>query len=120
MDISSKSNEKAKFIKSLNDKKGRINNNSFYLEGIKVVNEVLDKKQAINIRFIACSKEILDNVNGGNEILKRLQKESNIEIIYFAKNVFESLTDTKTPQGILAVLQIPKYEFTDSKKIFLF
>lgn len=108
--ITSKSNEKAKFIKSLNDKKGRQKNNAFYLEGIKVVNEVLDKKEAINKMFIACSKEILENVNGGNEILKRLEKYKNLDVINFSKEVFENLTDTKTPQGILAVLEIPKYD----------
>ena len=86
--ITSKSNEKAKFIKSLNDKKGRIKNNCFYLEGIKVVNEVLDKKEAINLKFIACSKEILENVNGGNNILERLKKYRNLEVIYFSKEVF--------------------------------
>ena len=108
--ITSKSNEKAKYIKSLNDKKGRQKNNAFYLEGIKVVNEVLDRKEAINILFIACSKEILENVNGGNNILERLKNHKDIEIIYFSKEVFESLTDTKTPQGILAVLEIPNYD----------
>ena len=108
--ITSKSNEKAKFIKSLNDKKGRKKNNAFYLEGIKVVNEVLDRKEAINILFIACSKEILENVNGGNNILERLKNFKGIEFIYFSKEVFESLTDTKTPQGILSVIEIQKYE----------
>lgn len=111
--ITSKSNEKAKYIKSLNDKKGRQENNCFYLEGIKVVNEVLDRKEAINILFIACSKEILENVNGGNNIIKRLESYKDIEIIYFSKEVFETLTDTKTPQGILAVLKIPKYDKTN-------
>lgn len=113
--ITSKSNEKAKFIKALNDKKGRIKNNCFYLEGIKVVNEVLDKKQAINLKFIACSKEILEKVNGGNNILERLKNYRNLEVIYFSKEVFESLTDTKTPQGILAVIEIPKYDRINDK-----
>ena len=73
--ITSKSNEKAKYIKSLNDKKGRQKEKAFYLEGVKVVNEVLDKRQAINLKFIACSKEILQNVNGGDKILKRIEKK---------------------------------------------
>ena len=107
--ITSKSNEKAKFIKSLNDKKGRQKNNAFYLEGIKVVNEVLDRKEAINILFIACSKEILENVNGGNTIIKRLDEYKNLDVVNFSKEVFENLTDTKTPQGVLAVIEVPKY-----------
>ena len=76
--ITSKSNEKAKYIKSLNDKKGRQKEKAFYLEGVKVVNEVLDKRQAINLKFIACSKEILQNVNGGDKILKRIENKKNV------------------------------------------
>lgn len=113
--ITSRSNEKAKFIKSLNDKKGRQKNNCFYLEGIKVVNELLDRKEAVNLKFIACSKEILENVNGGNNILERLKKYRNLEVVYFTKEVFENLIDTKTPQGILAVIQIPMYDKINSK-----
>ena len=107
--ITSKSNEKAKFIKSLNDKKSRIINNAFYLEGIKVVNEVLDDK-AVNIKFIALSKEILINLNGGEILLNRIQKHKNIEVIEFSKEVFESFCDTKTPQGVLSVLEIPRFQ----------
>lgn len=64
--ITSKSNEKAKFIRSLNDKKGD-KNGCFYLEGIKVVNEVIERRGAINLRFIAYSEEILINVNDGKK-----------------------------------------------------
>lgn len=105
--ITSKSNEKAKFIRSLNDKKGRQKNGCFYLEGIKVVNEVIERRGAINLRFIAYSEEILINVNGGKEILKKIQNK-----ISFSKDVFNTLTDTKTPQGILAVL-----EFTNELEV---
>ena len=115
--ITSKSNEKAKYIKSLNDKKGRQKEKAFYLEGVKVVNEVLDKRQAINLKFIACSKEILQNVNGGDKILKRIfHCLKKLDGIYFSQEVFESISDTKTPQGILAVIGIPENEFVDKGK----
>ena len=104
--ITSKSNEKAKFIRSLNDKKGRQKNGCFYLEGIKVVNEVIERRGAINLRFIAYSEEILINVNGGKEILNKIKKIQNK--ISFSKDVF----NTKTPQGILAVL-----EFTNELEV---
>lgn len=108
--ITSKSNEKAKFIRSLNDKKGRQKNGCFYLEGIKVVNEVIERRGAINLRFIAYSEEILINVNGGKGILNKIKKIQNK--ISFSKDVFNTLTDTKTPQGILAVL-----EFTNELEV---
>ena len=49
--ITSRSNDKARFIRSLNGKKARILSKCFYLEGIKVVNEVIEKKCSY------CSKE---------------------------------------------------------------
>lgn len=104
--ITSKSNEKAKFIRSLNDKKGRQKNKCFYLEGVKVVNEVIDSIKAINIKFIAYSKESLLNVNGGKNILDKVLSYKGIETVEFSKDIFESLSDTKTPQGILAVIKI--------------
>ena len=58
----SKTNNKVKFLKSLNDKKTRQKNKAYYLEGVKVINEVLDKKEAIDIMFIAYSKTILEKV----------------------------------------------------------
>ena len=48
--IISKTNSNVKFVHSLNDKKSRQSNKAFYLEGIKVVNELLDK--AIDIMLI--------------------------------------------------------------------
>ena len=81
---------------------------AFYIEGIKVVDEILNSKKAIDILFIAYSKELLISSNGGETLLKKLEsKKGKIELIEFSKNVFEYMVDTKTPQGVLAVLKIP-------------
>ena len=114
--ITSKANEKVKFIKSLNDKKARKMNNVFYLEGIKVVEEVINNVKAIDIMFIAYSDEILNNINGGKKFLnliKVLELENDINILNIKKEIFESITDTKTPQGVLAVIKIRKYDIDD-------
>lgn len=108
--IVSKSNEKVKFIKSLNDKKFRNKYMAFYLEGIKVVTEILNSKEAIDIMFIAYSKDLLLNSNGGITLLERIENEKNIETLSFSENVFEHMTDTITPQGVLVVVKIPKYD----------
>ncbi len=117
--ITSKANEKVKFIKSLNDKKARKINNVFYLEGIKVVEEVINNVKAIDIMFIAYSDEILNNINGGKKFLnliKVLELENDINILNIKKEIFESITDTKTPQGVLAVIKIKKYDIDDILK----
>ncbi len=107
--ITSKSNQKVKYIKSLNEKKFRQEYNEYYLEGIKVVSELLDmyKKKAIDIVSIACSYDILNKTNGGIEVINKLEKIDDLEILNIESNVFKSLTDTISTQGILAVLKIP-------------
>lgn len=103
--IISKFNEKVKFIKSLNSKKGRQKSMNFYLEGIKVVTEVLESK-AVNVKFIAYSKELLLNSSGGADVLEKVINQNKHKLYEFSKQVFESMVDTQTPQGILAVLEI--------------
>lgn len=114
--ITSKSNEKVKFIKSLNEKKFRQKENCFYLEGIKVVEEVLISDRAIDIKFIALSSEILKQVNGGTEFLNKLKSINNITVYDLKKEVFESVVDTKTPQGVLVVLNIQEYKLENLLK----
>lgn len=114
--ITSKSNEKVKFLKSLNEKKFRQKNMCFYLEGIKVVDEVLNSSRAIDIMFIALSTEILKCVNGGQDFLEKIEKSKNIIAYDLKKEVFESIVDTKTPQGILVVLKIKEYNLLDVLK----
>lgn len=111
--IISKSNEKVKFIKSLNDKKFRNKYMAFYIEGIKVVTEILNLKGAIDIMFIAYSKDLLENSNGGTTLLQRIENEKSIESLSFSKEVFKYITDTVTPQGVLAVVKIPEYNVFD-------
>ena len=109
--IISKTNSNVKFVHSLNDKKSRQTNKAFYLEGIKVVNELLDK--AIDVMFIAYSKSILLNSNGGEELLSRLEKQTNIKVLEFEDTIFKYVTDTVNPQGVLAVLKMPDYTLKD-------
>jgi TrmH family RNA methyltransferase len=107
--ITSKSNQKVKYIKSLNEKKFRQEYNEYYLEGIKVVNELLDmyNKKAIDITSIACSYDILKKTNGGLDIISRLEKIKDKEVFNIDSNVFKSITDTVSPQGVLAILKLP-------------
>ena len=117
--ITSKSNEKVKFIKSLNEKKFRQEHKAFYIEGVKVVNEVINQREAIDILFIAYCDEILKSVNGGSKLLQVLETSErlrNLQLLNISKSVFETITDTKTPQGILAVLKIPDFSIDEILK----
>lgn len=114
--IASKSNEKVKYIKSLNDKKFRQRYKAFYLEGIKVVMEVIEMKEAINIEFIAYSKSMLSKVKNSNTVLDFLENEGEIKKYEFEESVFKTMVDTVTPQGILIVVKIPDLDIQDMYK----
>lgn len=119
--IVSKSNDNVKFIRSLNEKKYRTKYNAFYLEGVKVTNEILDKNEAIDILFIAYSKSLLISTNGGQALLNRISSLKNIKVLEFEENIFKYMTDTVNTQGILVVMKIPKYslENEENKNIIL-
>ena len=119
--IVSKSNDNVKFIRSLNEKKYRTKYNAFYLEGVKVTNEILDKNEAIDILFIAYSKSLLISTNGGQALLNRISSLKNVKVLEFEENIFKYMTDTVNTQGILVVMKIPKYslENKENKNIIL-
>lgn len=119
--IVSKSNDNVKFIRSLNEKKYRTKYNAFYLEGVKVTNEILDKNEAIDILFIAYSKSLLISTNGGQALLNRISSLKNVKVLEFEENIFKYMTDTVNTQGILVVMKIPKYslENEENKNIIL-
>ena len=119
--IVSKSNDDVKFIRSLNEKKYRTKYNAFYLEGVKVTNEILDKNEAIDILFIAYSKSLLISTNGGQALLDRISSLKNVKVLEFEENIFKYMTDTVNTQGILVVMKIPKYslENEENKNIIL-
>lgn len=119
--IVSKSNDNVKFIRSLNEKKYRTKYNAFYLEGVKVTNEILDKNEAIDILFIAYSKSLLISTNGGQALLYRISSLKNVKVLEFEENIFKYMTDTVNTQGILVVMKIPKYslENEENKNIIL-
>lgn len=101
MIVTSNSNEKIKYINSLKDKKYRDKFSKYILEGIKLVDEYISSV-GNTPEFIVISKDILLKNAGGSNLYNKIKDyESLLEV---DEKVFLHLTDTKTPQGILAVL----------------
>ena len=92
--ITSKNNEIVKFIKSLHQKKYRDEHKKYFVEGIKLVKEAISEEKPIN-KIIICESLLNEKVN-----------TKQFEIEYVSKDVFEYISDTKTPQGILAVINM--------------
>jgi TrmH family RNA methyltransferase len=97
--ITSKDNEKIKEIKKLKEKKYREETNLFVVEGIKIVKEAIEYDA--DIQKIVISNDAI-GYEVDEEVLKRIQK---YEVMIVSQNVFESISDVKTPQGILAVIK---------------
>lgn len=103
--IISKVNEKIKYINSLKDKKYRDKYNKYIIEGIKIVDEHISSR-GTPLEFIVLSKELLFNAHGGEELYNKIKEYNNI--IEVDKKIFEHLSDTETPQGILIVVDKKK------------
>ena len=90
--LSSLKNPKVLSWKALKDKKGRDSQNAFLVEGVRIVQEALSssfKVQALLLR---------------EDYQPDYRLPADIPLYILPDHVFQSVCDTKTPQGIAAVL----------------
>ena len=92
-EITSTKNETYKYIKSLKSKKARTKNHQYTIEGIKSVRDAIEA--GADIDFLAVSSGLLENFGFEN-------------IYIVSEEIFAQLCDTDTPQGVLAVINMPK------------
>lgn len=90
--ITSRQNEKIKFIKSLSNKKARDEYGLYVVEGVKSTKEAF--KMGQNVKTVVCTEKGLT-----------LLGEVNAEVILVSESVFLSVTDEKSPQGVIAVIE---------------
>jgi TrmH family RNA methyltransferase len=96
--ITSRDNNKIKYIRNLNLKKFRDKENAFVLEGIKFVYEALN--EGADMKLLLVSEEVLDN----NEVKRLMASMDNNKVFMCSAEVFRSATDTVNAQGVLAVI----------------
>ena len=110
--ISSKDNEVIKNVKKLKEKKYRDLSNSYIIEGIKLVKEAIAEKAKIK-QIIMC-EDYTDNVELDKDTLYDIAKYN---VVYVTRNIINLITDVKTPQGIIAVVEKKESNtFSDSKE----
>lgn len=98
--ISSKDNELVKNIKKLKEKKYRDIYKEFIVEGIKLIKEAIEEKADIQ-KIVIC-----DNCLNADVIPKQLMYEiAKFDCVYVTENVFNTVSDVNTPQGILAIIK---------------
>lgn len=96
LEISSTSNVKYKYIKSLLTKKSRMKNREYTVEGIKSVHDAIKSGQTLSM--IAVSKSFFEE----NKFLY----PQDTEVLIADDSIFAGLCDTLTPQGIIAVIKM--------------
>ncbi len=104
--ITSKTNNLIKHIKSLHTKKYRDLYKEYFVEGIKLVTESINENQNI-IKLIICDDLFKDNLNS-----------NNYEIEHVTKPVFEYISDTETPQGIMSIIKMNQKSNISGDTIF--
>lgn len=109
IEITSTTNPLVKRIKSYNQKKYRDQDGLFIIEGIKNIEEAL--KSGAKIDTLIISKKLLDS-SDVYSIIERIEKQGAL-VQYVNDAVLESISDTKTPQGILATVSKLEYQLND-------
>ncbi len=106
--ITSSSNKLIKEIKLLHKKKGRWNTKSFFIEGIRSVEQCI--KSGEKVKYIVYSSELLSE--SGQDFINDVESEA-FDIYEVTQELFKDISDTDTPQGILAVVQFNEYKLED-------
>ncbi len=105
--ITSTQNPIIKEIKSLQKKKYRYENQIFFIEGERFVEDAI--KSNVKIKKIIISEFYL---NKNESMIKEVNQEK-YEVFIVEDKLFNSISDTENPQGILAIIGMESFKFED-------
>ncbi len=109
--ITSAANKKVKNVMLLCAKsKERGKQKLFVAEGVKMFLEAPDER----IREVYISEELLEEKEGLSAVLDKLtaiSRQGSLSVETVKKDIFQKMCDTKTPQGILCLVEMQEYEF---------
>lgn len=112
--ITSSQNPKLKLVRALMGRaKERREANAFVAEGVRLVEEAVNA--GWKFQFALYSSGLSER---GNNLLDRL-KANHIEVDETSGDLLQKLSDTETPQGILAVLEFTNLTIPDSPDFIL-
>ena len=106
-DITSPQNSKVKLAASLKQKKYRDEYGLFLAEGLRLCEEAM--KSDYQLEFCICNKEEM-NYERMQALKERLQQK-NCPIYQVNKQLYDKISDTKEPQGILLVIRKKNFCF---------
>lgn len=107
--ISSPTNERVKYVRSLNDGRVRQRERAFVIEGVRLVGEAL--RAGIAPSLVIIDGEALERTPRGRELLGALRPFHPLQA---TEQVLRAATQTMTPQGVVAVVPLPLPTSLDS------
>lgn len=110
--ITSRENKLLKTVRSLHNKKGRAQTGLYFAEGVRLVGEALSYITD-EVKFILMS----DSYAKDNEKVVRDIDKRGIDVYIAPDKLFDYACDTQTPQGIAAVIEMPKINSVDFDKM---
>ena len=99
--ITSVNNQRVKDVANLKQKKYRTETGTFFAEGLRAVTEAVQFADVSELFFIKTEENKL------TEIIKTAE-EKGVRLYCVDEKVMAKLSDTKAPQGVLAVIKMPK------------
>ena len=98
--IISVANEKVKYVRSLHRRRVRYRERHFVIEGVRLMEEAF---RAGIMPALVFYSEGIDAIPGGGELLVEARKRG-LATFAVSENVMKALSDTVSPQGVLAVV----------------
>ncbi len=113
--ITSSSNTKIKLVRTLQGRsRHRKAENAFVAEGVRLVEEAAD--EGWPIEFVLFDESLSER---GLSLVNELQAKGTTDISEIAPELMAEISDTETPQGILAVLRRQQLPLPDSPTFIL-
>ncbi len=109
--ITGKDNKTLKLIKSLRKKSNRAEQKKFVAEGRKIVMEAFDFVPQ-SIHSVVVSEAFFEKEI---EFVRRAEIVCD-KVMVVSEQIFADISDTDTPQGVLAVVRMPQEEFSADEK----
>ena len=111
--ITSLTNDRVKLVRSLAERKHRLKEQRFAIEGARLIDDAL--AASLTPDWIFCAERLTARAE---QTVSRLKKRG-VEIIPVADAVLKACSDTETPQGLIAVLPFPRLAVPRNPKLIL-
>lgn len=102
--ITSKENSFVKYLRSLSDPKQRKKEQTFMIEGVKMVEEAL--RDNLGVKMLAAAPSLVQH--HGKGVLK-LAESRSVDVLWVSERLMDSISESKTPQPVIAVVHMKQH-----------